>query len=288
MASVEILLKTDASAEEPVSYFINDVLEIEQFSIENLKDGKMIIRLYTAPGNEQGIKDRLSQWMEGLKGNDIETGGFEIESKLLHDEDWMNNWKKFFKPIDVDGKLCVRPPWEEKIPGRIDLVINPKMGFGTGQHATTYLCLKNLFTEDLKNKKIIDIGAGSGILGTAALMLGAESADLVENDEQAIESCEETLSINQVASKGKVYLKSIFDQDTPFQSKKYDIAFINIIAEVIVQILDITWVQKIPTLFLSGIIMERKDMVIQKAQETGFNIEFEESRDEWVFLKLKK
>lgn len=288
MALTEISLKISNEYEEPLSYFISDVLFVSQFSVEILKENQILFRIYIQTGQTQAALQQLRDFILSLTEQGQAQPVFFAEFKEIQDEDWINNWKKFFKPIDIERKMRVRPPWEPRNENMLDLVINPKMGFGTGQHATTYLCLKNLLSENVSNKKIIDIGAGSGILGTGALLLGAAWADLVENDEQAIESCQETLDINGVAQQGKVYLQDIFHNNDFFTGQHYDLALINIIAEVIVEILDLKFIQQIPVLFLSGIIKERRDMVVQKARQAGFTLDKEETQEEWVFLKLTK
>jgi ribosomal protein L11 methyltransferase len=162
------------------------------------------------------------------------------------------------------------------------------MGFGTGQHPTTFLCLKHMVHENLEGKRIVDVGAGSGILGAGALLSGAQWADFIEIDEMAIESCRETLELNGLEEKAAIYLTDILKDSNFFQGQKYDLGFMNIIAEVIIRVLELDWIATVPVWYLSGIIREKKQQVTDKVKEIGYSIVNEEDLGEWVFLKIKK
>jgi len=284
----EITITLPPLIEEPFVAYISEVLEISQFSTESFSSKEIAIKIYTTQKEEPFIKEKISAFLQKLPQWGLEVDFFSIQDRDLEEEDWLHSWQKFFTPIQLK-KIRIRPPWEEKKTGFIDLIIHPKMGFGTGQHPTTYLCLKNLEEENEHYKKIADMGAGSGILGAAALLLGAKEVDFFEKDPPALESCQETLDLNFLKKKGKIYAMDLLREFEQFsQDKKYEFAFINIIAEIIVELLDLSSVQKIPVLYLTGIIEEKKHMVLEKIKETGFQIQKEESLENWIFYKIVK
>ena len=285
MSLLEINLTAGKNLEEIFTYFLTDWLELDQFLADDqIKENSVIFRFYLPLEDENHFHHKLDHFTLELKQQELEKVDFLIEKKIIQEENWNESWKKYFTPIEIENKIRIRPPWEDSKAGWINLILDPKMGFGTGQHPTTYLCLKNLIHEPLQSKTVADIGAGSGILAAAALMMGAQWADCFEKDHASIESCEETLENNGVGLKSKVFHEDILENPDCMQ-KEYDIALINIIAEVIVEILKLEKIQKIPVLFLSGIIRERKDFVIKHLVEAGYQLVYEESKEDWIFLK---
>lgn len=128
------------------------------------------------------------------------TGRYTAEN-IQHDisisgckqEDWINNWKKYFKPIKVGEKLLIQPLWEEPVDseGRVVLHLEPGIAFGTGTHETTRLCMELIEKYSKPDMSFLDMGCGSGILSIAALLLGAESAVGVDIDPLAVKTAQE-------------------------------------------------------------------------------------------------
>lgn len=288
MSLKEIQIEIATQAQEALVYFIQEELKLEKVAVEDALKGSILVKIYLIDQNEEQIKEKLQAFIKELPSFGLEIGKVQISIQQLQDEDWLYKWREFFKPIDIEGSLIVRPPWEQEVKGFPNLIVHPKMGFGTGQHPTTFLCLKHILEEDLKNKSVLDLGAGSGILGTAALMFGASKADLVEIDDMAIESCEETLKLNAVDQKARVFCKDILKDQKDIENQNYDIAFINIIAEVIVKILDLELIKDIPVIYLSGIIKEKRALVENVIKSINYNIVYEENLGEWLFFKIKR
>ena len=115
------------------------------------------------------------------------------------EEDWINNWKKYFKPIPVGEKLLIRPNWENgyDAQGRTVLHLEPGLAFGTGTHETTRLCMELLEQYVKPGASVLDVGCGSGILSVAALLLGAERAVGVDIDELAVKTAVQNAELNQ-------------------------------------------------------------------------------------------
>lgn len=159
--------------------------------------------------------------------------GIEHNIELLDcaEEDWRNNWKKYFNPIPVGEKLLIRPSWRDDYDAgsRKVLSIDPGLAFGTGGHETTRLCLEMCEKYLKDGDSVLDVGCGSGILGIATLLLGAKDAVGVDIDEVAVRTAKENAEINGVGDR----FTAICGSFTEKVEGKYDIVLANIVADAI-------------------------------------------------------
>lgn len=159
--------------------------------------------------------------------------GIEHNIELLDcaEEDWRNNWKKYFNPIPVGEKLLIRPSWRDDYDAgsRKVLSIDPGLAFGTGGHETTRLCLEMCEKYLKDGDSVLDVGCGSGILGIATLLLGAKDAVGVDIDEVAVRTAKENAAINGVGDRFTAICGSFTDK----VEGKYDIVLANIVADAI-------------------------------------------------------
>ena len=196
-------------------------------------------------------------------------------------EDWSNSWKDSFSPMNF-GKVVVVPVWLDGNYDKTKVLIDPGMGFGTGLHESTGMCLKMLSRLDLKGKSVIDIGCGSGILGIAASKLGSKNTTFIDIDEQAIASCKHNMTINNV--KGTVIKGNLVDKC----HDNFDVVLANLTADILIGLSsDLKRILKSNAIIiLSGVISERKEEVISKYVSLGFSpIELSEEGD-WVALSF--
>ena len=156
------------------------------------KEKETCIKAYVsdnASGNEMLLA--IKQAISALKNYDVngEYGKLEISLGNLSEEDWANNWKKYFHPMNVGKKILIKPEWEElsEPTDRLVFNINPGMTFGTGSHYTTQLCIEELENYIDETKTVLDLGCGSGILSIISLMLGAKSALAVDIDPNCVD-----------------------------------------------------------------------------------------------------
>jgi len=199
------------------------------------------------------------------------------------EEDWINNWKKYFKPINVGKKLLIRPTWEDEYEAgeRKVLHLEPGLAFGTGTHETTRLCMELLEKYVKPGFTVLDVGCGSGILSVAALLLGAERAVGVDIDPLAVKTAVQNAEINHVADR----FTGIFGDLTEKVSGKYNIVVANIVADVIILLTkDIEQYMHRDTVYLMSGIIDTRENDVLAVLEQKFNIIACKSEKGWVAL----
>ena len=207
--------------------------------------------------------------------------------QLVEDKDWSQEWKKHFKPIACsDGRLWICPSWiDAPQSDAVNLRLDPGLAFGTGSHPTTMLCLNWLEKQSLKGKTVIDFGCGSGILGIAALLLGAKKVWAIDNDPQALLASRDNAQRNGIEDHRLV---TLLPQQIPAEAEA-DIMLANILAKPLIdlaqQISALTLDQG--QLCLSGILSHQVDQV-SAAYASQFVFEPCQIDDNWAQLSANK
>jgi len=276
----------------------NDILERKQgpltwdFADINVLEHKgeyAVVKAYFS--EEDDIEDIIAyikEKIEELREFGVDIGEGRVENEKMFEEDWANNWKKYYKPTLLGEKIVVKPTWEEYTPKENELVIelDPGMAFGTGTHETTRMCIQSLEKYVKPESTVFDVGCGSGILAIAAAKLGAKMAIGVDLDPVAVEAAKENVKYNNLEN-----IEVLYGNLVDVIEGKADIVVANILAEIVCILTDdVKRVLKEGGYFISsGIIHDRVEMVVNKLEESGFEV-LEKNKDgEWncIVAKLK-
>ncbi len=248
-----------------------------------------------ASGHE--MLSEIRSAVAALKERDSEKqfGRLELDLGNLSEEDWANNWKKYFHPTKVGEKILIKPEWEELTDptDRIVFNINPGMSFGTGLHDTTQLCIEGLEKVVKPGDEILDLGCGSGILSIISLLLGAKSAFAIDIDPNAVQIAYENAERNHItpeifhAMAGNVLTDETLK--ATILQKKYPVVVANIVADVIIGLIP-TAKQALSengVFITSGIISDRIEDVSDALIRSGFVIEETRRRSDWASITCR-
>ncbi|MBQ8394402.1 MAG: 50S ribosomal protein L11 methyltransferase, partial [Clostridia bacterium] len=213
-------------------------------------------------------------------------GTLEDTKRTVDGDDWIDVWKKHFRPIHL-GAIVVVPEWIDYTPeqGEHVVLLDSNMAFGTGEHETTSMCVELMQEYITPDSVCIDVGCGSGILGISAIKLGAAKAYLTDIDPIAVESSLHNSELNGVADKTVVAHSNLLD-NTDIQ---WDVMMANITGEVLKMLAPSIPknLKKGGVLILSGIIESRLEMVKAAYEAVGMQVVFEKRKGEWFALVLK-
>ena len=219
--------------------------------------------------------------------DEIKNAGIEFETSVVDDADWENNWKQYYKPLEIGGRLIVVPEWEETdLNGRVPLRLDPGLMFGTGSHATTRMCLEALQDYTLDGKKVLDLGCGSGILGIGALVLGAGACVGCDIDPKAPDVVMDNAALNGIGSdRLTVYAGDIIGDAALRRNlgTGYDIVLANIVSDVIIPLAPLVrpFMAHDAVFITSGIIDGREHDVAAALKAAGFEITSHLHEEEW-------
>ena len=308
---IEVKVITKSEALEPISSIFygldckgvaiedpQDILGREQgpltwdFADINVLEHKgevAVVKGYFSQDEELGkLLTYISNKVKEIKDLGIDVGEGLVTAAELHEEDWANNWKQYYKPSKIGERIVVKPIWEDYTINDDELVIelDPGMAFGTGEHETTRMCVQALEKYIKKDSVVFDVGCGSGILAIAAAKLGAKMAIGVDLDPVAVESAKENVKYNNLDN-----IEILDGNLLDVVNGKADIVVANIIAEIICILTeDVSKAINPGGYFItSGIIHDRVDMVTSKLVECGFEVNAVNKDGEWncIIAKLK-
>ena len=291
----KLTFEIEANLEEIIIWKLND-LGIFSYAFEILLKNRNIKKVIIWLPNlnwPESLRIKLERNIEEvLKKNNYQTNRFEWS--VIEQENWISSWKKYWGPELVGKKILVLPSWielPEEYKNKKVIRIDPGAAFGTGSHPTTSLCLEALEKISLSNKKILDIGSGSGILSIAAKSFGASKIFAIDNDYLAINSTESNFRLNfGNLDNLKIYLGPFDCLISKNSLKNFDFIFCNILAEVIKGIIpDISKCLNIDgEAIFSGILNSQKDEIINLLNASNFQINEVSSRKDWVCITAQK
>lgn len=284
-----------ASMTVPYGIYIEDYSNLEEEAMEiakiDLIDEELlskdrtvgIVHIYISP--EENPQEAVSFIEDRLTAENIQ---YEIELDNCAREDWENNWKQYFKPINVGNKLLIRPVWidDYNADGRVVLNLEPGIAFGTGTHETTRLCLEALENHITNDTHILDVGCGSGILSVAGMLFGAKDVIGVDIDKLAVKVAIENGKLNGFEYPAyNMIVGNLIDR----VSGTFDVVTANIVADAIIMLTpDVkNFLTKNSVYIVSGIIDIREDEVLSCLAENDFKIINRRTENGWVCLECK-
>ena len=206
----------------------------------------------------------------------------------LKDADWENNWKQYYQPLPIGEKLLVVPEWlhPENPEHRVEVLLDPGMIFGTGAHASTQMCMRELERAIQGGERVLDLGSGSGILSITAILLGAAHATGVDIDSKAEDIARENAAINQIfADRFTAVTGDVIGDKAMMESLKghYDVVLANIVADVIIPLSRVVpeFLQEDSIFICSGILNTRLPEVLDALEKNGLQILSTEQQEDW-------
>ena len=202
------------------------------------------------------------------------------------EKNWNVEWESNFEPLIVEEQCLVHATFHriaKKYP--YEIIIDPKMAFGTGHHATTYLMLSWQLEIDHQGKTVMDAGCGTGILSIMAIQRGATQVLAFDNNEWAVENSKENFDINQ-CNQIRLFQGTVAEVD---KAEKFDIILANINRNVLLEEMDqyMHLLHPAGCLLLSGFFQEDTPLIIKRAEETGLHLKGKRTRDRWSSLLLR-
>lgn len=291
-------------------FVIKDAKDFEEFlsdksvnwdyiddDLMGLKNCETTVTAYL-PENAQGLDylEAVKAELRALKTRDTENafGRLEYELKNVREEDWANNWKQYFKPLEIGDKLLIKPSWEEIPEGetRKILEIDPASSFGTGQHNTTQLCLELVEKYLGDGDRVLDLGCGSGILSIGAVLLGAQECTAIDIDANSVKIAGENAEKNNIpAEKYHAICGNVIDDSALVAEigTGFDMVCANIVADVLIGMSGLFkgFLKQGGRLIVSGIIDMRKDEVLDVIKAQGFILDEIREKEDWVAASFK-
>ncbi|TWS94584.1 50S ribosomal protein L11 methyltransferase [Streptococcus sp. sy018] len=229
------------------------------------------------------VRQQIEQGLAILQLNDV-----SIRVQELAEEDWADNWKKYYEPARITHDLTIVPSWTEYRASANEKVIrlDPGMAFGTGTHPTTKMSLYALSHVLRGGETVLDVGTGSGVLSIASSLLGAKEIYAYDLDDVAVRVAQENIALNQTVANIKVAAGDLLRG----VEQEADVIVANILADILVNLTDDAYRLLKPEgyLIMSGIISDKWDLVKTKAEEAGFFLETHMIQGEWNACIFKK
>ena len=235
------------------------------------------VKGFFSPEQQDTVKAEVEARLAELKKYLENCGSLDMTFAFGDDGEWLENWRKNFKPMDF-GKLVICPVWLESDTKKPVLKLNSGIAFGTGTHETTAMCVNLMQKADIKGKIFIDVGCGSGILGLAALLLGAKKAVLVDYDEQAVDAARENAALNGLEGKCEFVTGDLCDG-----VKTRGMVAANLTADILARLAPQLGRVTLPCgdVVVSGILKDRLERTLKLFEDAGFSVKETMTQGEW-------
>ncbi|MNW29475.1 Ribosomal protein L11 methyltransferase [compost metagenome] len=266
----------------------------------DIPEGEAKISGYFPEGTDiEAVITEVKERTEELKEYNIDPGQAAVSVRDVHEDDWANNWKQYFKPLRVSKRLTIKPTWENYTPETPEekiIELDPGMAFGTGTHPTTSLCLRTLEGVIREGDEVIDVGTGSGILAIGACQLGASRVLALDLDPVAVSSAKENTKLNRLEDRIEVVesdllsvLKNNGDSSVSV-TLPVRVVVANILAEIILLFIEDVYqaLQAGGYYIASGIYKNKEQAVEEALLAAGFEIVNTAREEDWVAFVARK
>ena len=277
MDNIYIEYKFTVTPKEPATEIL--IAELGNVGFESFVENENGLTAYI---QKENWNDAL---LEGIFILNSDEFSIDYTQHEVAQTNWNAAWEKNFEAIEVDGTVSIRAPFHENPNLKYDIVIEPKMSFGTGHHETTHMMVQHLLQLELENKKVLDMGCGTGILAIFAEMRGAKPTDAIDIDNWCYLN-----SIENVARNNCEHI-SVFEGDsTLLTDKKYDVIIANINRNILLMDMEIytNCLNEKGVLLLSGFYKEDIPMIDAEVSKYQLKLETNLERNNWVALKYNK
>lgn len=277
MKYVELCCSISNPSDDIVDILVAELAELGYDSF-NTEGSVLLAYIPEASFVESDVKVVLSKYLPA--------DGFKLSWESMPDKNWNEVWESNFEPIVIDDRCSIRAPFHTNLPKTtFEIVIEPKMSFGTGHHATTHQMVEFVLDNEFKGLRVLDMGCGTGILAILAAMKGASHVLAIDNDDWAFENAEENVARN---APGKVDVK--LGDAVLLGGEYFDVILANINRNILLADME-SYVDVLVSgglLFLSGILIEDIPVIINCAVGLGLTPLEQKDRKGWVALSFKK
>lgn len=264
---------------------ISDILaaELGEVGFESFSENEEGLQAFVAEEtfSEAALQEKLSAFpIDGVK--------FHYQITFVKSKDWNEEWEKnYFKPIRIGNECIIRASFHPAEPGyTYNIIIDPKMAFGTGNHATTYLMIGHMLQLDLQGKELLDMGCGTAVLAILAQMRGAKRVVGIDIDEWAYNNALENIRLNHT----EAIEIALGGAERIAEFGTFDVIFANINRNILLQ--DMSYYAKSlkagGTLFMSGFYVEDLPAISRACEQNGMNVELYTEKENWCSVKVNK
>ena len=253
--------------------------ELADFPFESFETGDGVLKAYIPAVRLSGCKDDVDALLARC--------GIEGRYAVIRTQNWNAAWESDFPPVDVEGRLRIRAPFHDPAPaGEMEAVVLPRMSFGTGHHATTWLMSRAVLGLGVAGRTGLDMGSGTGVLAIVAAKCGAAHVDAVDIDDWADGNCRENVSMNGVADRVEPMLGDV----GRIAGRRYDFILANINRNILVADMPAYAAALAPggDLVMSGFLEADTAAVTQAAAKLGMETVAAETREGWMMIRVKK
>lgn len=270
-----------------LSFTINPLLPAREVLIAELSE----LGFESFVEEESGLKAYIQgdgppdDELKALHAFQMPDTNLQYERRSVPRENWNAKWESSFQPIHVEDRVTVRAPFHDASGAKYDIVIQPKMSFGTGHHETTWLMMRCMTDLDLNGKTVLDMGSGTGVLAILAEKQGCRQAVAIDIDDWAKENCEENVRLNDCCR-----IKALKGDAALLGKEHFDVVLANINRNVLIQDMEAYMkVLKSPgTLLLSGFFNSDIPRLRAEVEKHGLTLKAEWNRNDWACLHFER